>query len=607
MSELTELRDELRRTHTCGELRAEHIGETVVLNGWVNRRRDHGGLIFVDLRDRSGLVQAVFDPQVDEGAHQLAHQLRSEFVIAVRGRVSRRPEGTENPDLPTGEIDVRADELAILNTAETPPFTWLDETEVDEKVRLQYRYLDLRAPRMQRNLRIRHEAAQATREFLSDEGFLEVETPMLFRPTPEGARDYLVPSRVSPGNFYALPQSPQMMKQLLMIAGCDRYFQLARCLRDEDLRADRQPEHTQIDIEMSFVTREDIFDLTERLFAHIFREAAGVELPVPWPRMTYAEAMAKYGTDKPDLRFGLELVDITEIVRDAQFRVFANVAQSGGVVKGLCAPGCADIGRAQMDRLTEFVQEHKAKGLAWFQVTDDGLEGPIAKFFTDEELAAMRQAFEAEAGDMLMIVADEPEIANEALDWLRREMGRRLELIDQGAWTPLWVHDFPLVTWNEDEKRWDPEHHPFCMPHEDDWELLESDPGRVRALSYDAVLNGVELASGSIRIHRRDIQERVFQVLGITEQEAQRRFGFFLNAFEYGAPPHGGIAPGFDRIVMLMCGEPNIREVIAFPKTQKAQDLMAGAPAPADPGQLRELHIRLELPPQMQQPPEEEV
>ncbi len=501
-------------------------------------------------------MQVVFDPQVSAEAHQLAHQLRSEFVIAVRGTVARRPEGTENPDLPTGEVEVRCAELAILNVAETPPFSWLDETEVDEKVRLEYRYIDLRNPRMQRNLRIRHEAARATREFLSDEGFLEIETPLLFRPTPEGARDYLVPSRVNPGNFYALPQSPQILKQLLMISGCERYFQIARCLRDEDLRADRQPEFTQIDIEMSFITREDIFDLTERLYAAIFA-ACGHELPYPWPRMTCAEAVERFGTDKPDTRFGLELVDITEVVREAEFKVFASVAASGGVVKGLCAPGCADIGRAQMDRLTEFVQEHKAKGLAWFQVTDDGLEGPIAKFFSADELAAITEAFGAQVGDMLMIVADEPETAHEALDWLRREMGERLGLIDESAWAPLWVYDFPLVTWNEDEKRWDAEHHPFCMPHEDDWELLESDPGKVRALSYDVVLNGYEVASGSIRIHRRDIQEKVFKVLGITREEAQRRFGFFLKAFEYGAPPHGGIAPGFDRIVMLLCGEPS--------------------------------------------------
>ena len=595
-TELSELTDELRRTHTCGEPRAEHIGESVTLNGWVNRRRDHGGLIFIDLRDRSGIVQIVFDPSIDEDTHRLAHNLRSEFVIAVRGTVAQRPEGTENPDMPTGMIDVHCDTLAILNTAETPPFTWQDETEVDEKVRLQYRYIDIRSPKMQRNLRIRHDAAQAARGFLAGEGFLEVETPILFRPTPEGARDYLVPSRVNPGNFYALPQSPQLMKQLLMIGGCDRYFQLARCLRDEDLRADRQPEHTQIDIEMSFVKREDIFDLTERLFAEIWREAIGAEMPRPWPRLTHAEALARFGTDKPDMRFGLELVDVTHVVADCGFKVFAGVAQSGGVVKGLCAPGCGDLGRAQIDKLTDFVKEHKAKGLAYLPVTEDGLEGPIAKFFSDEELTALREAFDAQVGDMIMIVADETAVANEALDWLRREMAQRLDLIEEGSWAPLWVLDFPLFAWNEDEKRWDAEHHPFCMPHEDDWDKLDTAPGQVRAQSYDAVLNGFELASGSIRIHRRDIQEKVFHALDISREDAEQRFGFFLKAFEYGAPPHGGIAPGFDRIVMLLCGEQNIREVLAFPKTQKGTDLMAGAPSPADLKHLKELHIRLDLP-----------
>jgi aspartyl-tRNA synthetase len=607
MSELSELTDDLQRTHTCGELRADDIGETVTLNGWVSRRRDHGGLIFIDLRDRSGIVQVVFDPQIDEEAHQLAHDLRSEYVIAVSGIVAQRPEGTENPEMATGEIDVRCDTLAILNTAETPPFTWQDETEVDEKVRLQWRYLDIRSPRLQRNLRIRHDAAQATRKFLSDEGFLEVETPMLFRPTPEGARDYLVPSRVNPGNFYALPQSPQIMKQLLMIGGCDRYFQLARCLRDEDLRADRQPEHTQIDMEMSFVRRDDVFDLTERLFAQIWQEAIGEELPRPWPRLTYAEALARFGTDKPDMRFGLELVNVTAIVANSEFKVFSGVARSGGIVKGLCAPGCADLGRAQIDKLTEFVQEHKAKGLAYFPVTEDGLEGPIAKFFSEEELENLTSAFNAEVGDMIMIVADEPEIANEALDWLRREMAQRLELIEEGTWAPLWVIDFPLFAWDEDEKRWVAEHHPFCMPHEDDFDKLDTDPGQVRAQSYDAVLNGFELASGSIRIHRRDIQEKVFEILEISRAEAERRFGFFLKAFEYGAPPHGGIAPGFDRLVMLLCGEKNIREVIAFPKTQKATDLMADAPSPAAPKHLQELHLRLDLPVSEEQPPEETV
>jgi aspartyl-tRNA synthetase len=598
MEYMSEISQEFKRTAHCGELRAEHVGDEVVLNGWVNRRRDHGGLIFVDLRDRSGLVQVVFDPSEAPEAHAAAREVRAEYVLAVRGPVRRRPEGTENPNLATGEVEVRATDLAILNSSETPPFSFVDETETDELVRLKYRYIDLRSPRMQRNLHVRHKAAQATRGFLSREGFWEIETTLLFRPTPEGARDYLVPSRVSPGNFYALPQSPQIMKQLTMIGGIEKYFQLPHCLRDEDLRADRQPEHTQIDIEMSFVTRDDIFDLTERLFEHIFREAAGIELPVPFPRMSYAEAMERYGTDRPDLRFGLELVNITEIARECGFKVFADVAKTGGIVKGLRAPGCADLPRAQMDKLTEFVQEHKAKGLAYFPVTAEGLEGPIARFFSEEELAQIAEALEAEEGDMLMFVADEAEVANEALDWLRREMGRRLGLIEEGTWAPVWVYDFPLLAWNEEENRWDAEHHPFCMPHPEDVDLLEGDPGKVRALAYDVVLNGIELGSGSIRIHLREIQESVFAAMGMTQEEARRRFGFFLEAFEYGAPPHGGIAPGFDRIVMLMCGEPNIREVIAFPKTQRAQCLMSGAPAPADAGQLRELHVKVDVPPE---------
>ena len=584
------------RTHTCGELTAEHIGTRVTLCGWVDTYRDHSGVLFIDLRDRYGKTQVVFSPEEGNGLLALAKALRPEFVVAVSGTVAHRPEGTINPKLPTGGVEVRAVELEILNRSQTPPFQPGAKEVPSEDLRLKHRYLDLRRPAMQETLLLRHRMVKLMRDYFDELGFIEVETPMLGRSTPEGARDYLVPSRVSPGNFYALPQSPQIMKQLLMIAGCDRYFQLARCLRDEDLRADRQPEHTQIDMEMSFVTRDDVFDVTERLFAAIWRQAIGEELPTPWPRITYAEALARFGTDKPDMRFDLELVDVTPIVAGADFKVFSNVAKSGGIVKGLCAPGSADLGRAQIDKLTEFVQEHKAKGLAYFPVTEGGLEGPIAKFFSDDELANLREAFGAEVGDMLMIVADEVEIANEALDWLRREMAARLDLIPEDTWAPLWVIDFPLVAWNEDEKRWDAEHHPFCMPHPDDHELLERDPGAVRAQSYDAVVNGFELASGSIRIHRRDIQERIFQVLDISREEAQRRFGFFLNAFEYGAPPHGGIAPGFDRIVMLLCGEQNIREVIAFPKTQRATDLMAGAPSPADPRHLSDLHLRLELP-----------
>ncbi len=590
----------MKRTLYCGDVREEHVGQEVILNGWVHRRRDHGGVIFIDLRDRAGIVQVVFDPAESEQAHRIAEQVRSEYVLAVRGEVTRRPEGTENPKIATGNVEVRAREAQILNVAKPPPFA-LDEPEIqaDELIRMKYRYLDLRTERMQRNLYLRHRAAQATRQFLSKEGFWEVETPLLFRPTPEGARDYLVPSRLNPGCFYALPQSPQILKQLLMVAGIDRYFQLAPCLRDEDLRADRQPQHTQIDMEMSFVDREDIFDVVERLFAHIFRETIGYELEIPFPRMTYAEAMENYGTDKPDLRFDMPLRDITDIAAQTEFQIFRQVVERGGRVKGICAPGCAGYSRKQIDELTKFAKEHKAGGLVSVAVLENGaFKSPSAKYFTDEQFRQMAERLQAKPGDLMLFVADKPEIVAEALDWLRREMARRIGLIPEGVFKPVWVIDFPLFSWNEEEGRWDAEHHPFCMPHPDDIELLDTDPGKVRALAYDVVINGWEIGSGSIRIHRRDIQEKVFAILGIDKEEAQRRFGFLLEAFEYGAPPHGGIAPGFDRLVALLAGEETIRDVIAFPKTQSAQCLMSGAPAPVDEEQLRELHIRLDLPPE---------
>ena len=587
----------LKRTHTCGELREEHVGLEVTLNGWVHRRRDHGGLVFIDLRDRYGITQVVFDPQEAAEAHALGHELRGEFVVAVRGAVTPRPEGAENPDLATGAVEVRVAQAEVLNAAETPPFSIADQTETDELVRMRYRYIDLRSDRMTRNLVLRARAARAARTYLDDLGFVEIETPLLFRATPEGARDYLVPSRVNPGRFYALPQSPQILKQLLMVSGMDRYYQIARCLRDEDLRADRQPEFTQIDIEMSFVEREDIIEMTEGLFAALFREALGVELEPPFPRFSYAECVAKYGTDKPDLRFGMEFVDLGEIVSGSEFKVFTSTLKRGGQVRGICAKGCGEYPRAQLDRLTEFAKEHKAQGLAWMRVTAEGMDSPIAKFFSPEQVARIAAAFDAEPGDLLLMVADTPAIVAESLDHLRREMARREGLIREGDYRLAWVLDFPLFAWDEERKRWDAEHHPFCMPHPEDGDHLDTDPGRVRAQSYDVVLNGAEVASGSVRIHRPDIQQKVFDILGISAEEAQQRFGFLLNAFKYGAPPHAGIAPGFDRIVAIMCGEESIREVIAFPKTQRAQCLMSGAPGEVDAEQLRELHVRLDVPP----------
>jgi len=593
-------RQSWQRTDWCGEVRKADINREMTFNGWARRRRDHGGLIFVDLVDRTGLCQVVFDPSESAEAHAIAGDLRTEYVLSVSGVLVARSDETINPNLVTGEVELRARQVEVLNPSETPPFSLVEEdAAADELIRLRYRYLDLRTPRMQRNLRLRHRAAQAARSYLDSQGFWEIETPILFRQTPEGARDYLVPSRVNPGHFYALPQSPQIMKQLLMVAGAERYYQLARCLRDEDLRRDRQPEHTQIDMEMAFVTREDILNICEGLFRAIWRETIGYELPDPFPRMTHAEAIDKYGTDKPDTRYGMELTNLSDLAEQCEFRVFTSAVASGGQVKAIAAPGGGQWGRMEMDRMTEELQrETRAKGLAWIALLEDGPKSPIAKFFTEEQLRDLIARTGAEVGDMILMVADKPAVVAEALDRLRRKLADRLKLIPEGVFAPLWVLDFPMFAWSEDEGRWDAEHHPFCMPHADDLDLIESDPGKVRAQAYDVVMNGDELGSGSIRIHRRDIQQRIFSMLGITPEMAEERFGFLLRAFEYGTPPHGGIAPGFDRMVMWLCGEPNIREVMAFPKTQTAQCLMSGAPSMVDDRLLRDLHIKLDLPPE---------
>ncbi len=588
-----------QRTRWAGEIRKDDADQEITLNGWARRRRDHGGLIFVDLADRTGLCQVVFDPSENPDAHELAGTLRSEFVMSVTGTVVPRSDETVNTNLPTGEVEIRGESLEILNASETPPFALTEEDDqADEMVRLRYRYLDLRTERMQRNLQLRAKAARVVREHLNELGFWEIETPMLFRQTPVGARDYVVPSRVNPGQFYALPQSPQIMKQLLMVAGCERYYQLARCLRDEDLRRDRQPEHTQIDMEMAFVTREDILQMAEGLFRAIFKGTIGYDLPDPFPRMTHAEAMAKYGTDKPDARYGMELIDLSDIAEHVEFRVFSGTVKDGGQVKAIVAPGGAQWGRTEMDRKTEQLQrETRARGLAWIALVEDGPKSPIVKFFSEDELKSIIERTEAQPGDMILMVADKPKVVAEALDRLRRNLAEELNLIPPGVFAPLWVLDFPMFDWNEDEGRWQPEHHPFCMPHDDDIDILETEPGKVRAQAYDIVMNGDELGSGSIRIHRQEIQRRIFDMMGITEDVAEERFGFLLKAFEYGAPPHGGIAPGFDRIVMLLAGEPNIREVMAFPKTQTAQCLMSGAPSTVDDDLLRDLYLKLDLPP----------
>ncbi len=584
----------LHRTHRCTEVSNQNIGETVTVMGWVQKRRNLGSLIFIDLRDRSGLLQVVFDePQVGSEGFEKAGNLRSEFVVAVTGVVQKRSAAV-NESLKTGDIEVIANDIRILSEAETPPFPIEENCQTKEELRLKYRYLDLRRPDLQRNIMMKSKVSMLLRNFMEKEGFLEIETPILMKSTPEGARDYLVPSRVHPGSFYALPQSPQLYKQLLMCSGYDRYFQIARCFRDEDLRADRQPEFTQADMELSFVDVDDVIDVNERLLAYVFKEAIGVDVPLPIPRMTWQEAMDRFGSDKPDTRFGMELVDVSETVARCGFGVFTGALENGGSVRGINAKGQGAMPRKKIDKLVSFAKDYGAKGLAYLAVNEDGTyKSSFAKFMTEEELAALVEKMGGEPGDLLLFAADKNKVVWDVLGALRLELARQLELLDKNRYNFLWVTEFPLLEWSDEENRFMAMHHPFTMPMEEDWDKIDSDPGAVRAKAYDIVLNGTELGGGSVRIHQDDIQEKMLEVLGFTKEQAHEQFGFLLDAFKYGVPPHAGLAYGLDRMVMLMMQCDSIRDVIAFPKVKDASCLMSHAPSPVDEKQLEELGIKV--------------